>query len=168
MTSLTDSLLAADIAKSPSSLLRLTASLALLSRDTIDACNVSSYDCHLPAAVIEMVKHGFKIRIVVTDKLDWSKGYKEGRRDSPRSIPKPICQITWLECRFRWWTQLWLFGFGRGNKAGTASRTSLRLRSVQRHPHRSEVGTRQTGSFQQGANGFAPTRPHLNGLRNFA
>jgi hypothetical protein len=43
----------------------------------IDAHNVSSYDCYLPAAAIGVVKHGFKIRIVGTHKLDWPKGFKD-------------------------------------------------------------------------------------------
>ena len=43
----------------------------------IDARNVAKYDCYLPAAAIAVVKHGFKIRIVGTHKLDWSKGFKD-------------------------------------------------------------------------------------------
>jgi hypothetical protein len=43
----------------------------------IDAHNVSSCDCYLPAAAIEVVKHGFRIRIAGTHNLEWPKGFKD-------------------------------------------------------------------------------------------
>jgi len=43
----------------------------------IDAHNVATYDCYLSAAAIAVVKHGFKIRVVGTHKLDWPKGFKD-------------------------------------------------------------------------------------------
>ena len=43
----------------------------------IDARNVTSYQCFLPAAAILMVKHGFKIRIVASHKFEWPAGFKQ-------------------------------------------------------------------------------------------
>src|SRR5208282_1630592 len=43
----------------------------------IDARNVANYECYLAAAAIEAVKHGFKIRIVGTHKLDWPMGFTQ-------------------------------------------------------------------------------------------
>jgi hypothetical protein len=42
----------------------------------IDAHNVANYECYLPAAAIAVVKHGFKIRLATTHKLDWPMGFK--------------------------------------------------------------------------------------------
>jgi hypothetical protein len=43
----------------------------------IDAHNVSSYECLLPAAAIAVVKHGFKIRVAAPRKLEWPAGFKQ-------------------------------------------------------------------------------------------
>jgi hypothetical protein len=43
----------------------------------IDAHNVTDYQCLLPWAAIEAVRHGFKIRIAGTHKIDWPSGYKQ-------------------------------------------------------------------------------------------
>ena len=43
----------------------------------IDKSNVGNYGCFLPQAAIEVVKHGFKIRIATVHKLDWPDGYKQ-------------------------------------------------------------------------------------------
>src|SRR5260370_1857637 len=43
----------------------------------IDKSNVGNYGCFLPEAAIEVVKHGFKIRIAKVHELDWPNGYKQ-------------------------------------------------------------------------------------------
>lgn len=43
----------------------------------IDAHNVAEYQCLLPWGAIEAVKHGFKIRIAGTHKIDWPAGFKQ-------------------------------------------------------------------------------------------
>src|SRR5258708_34119589 len=42
----------------------------------IDASNVSSFTSYLPAAAALAIRQGFKIRIVPTDRLQWSSGFE--------------------------------------------------------------------------------------------
>jgi hypothetical protein len=81
----------------------------------IDANNVGRSDCYLPAAIIGAVKHGFKIRIVGTHRLEWSKGFKHATEEySPQvhldaednlanyiaGMPFPLVIYVWLGAEF--------------------------------------------------------------------